>query len=265
MTPTLLQLSIYPLKSAAPIVLDSAEVEPRGLRGDRRWMMVDAEGRFLTGRKYPRTTLIKAELTADGLRLDAPGMPSLSLSVSKTPRMDVTVWGDRVSACTVDGASDVWLSTYLGVPARFVHMDEAAHRAVDEKYAQMDDEVSFADGFPLLAISQAALDGLNAKLEVPVPMLRFRPNLVISGTEAHAEDGWKRIRIGKVEFDVVKACVRCVFTTVDPERGEFDARGEPLRSLLGYRRGPKGVTFGQNVIPRGIGRIRIGDPVEVLA
>jgi uncharacterized protein YcbX len=135
----------------------------------------------------------------------------------------------------------------------------------DGKYGNDDDEVSFADGFPLLLISQAALDQLNAKLAAPVPILRFRPNLVVAGTAPHAEDGWKRIRIGTIEFEVLKPCTRCVFTTVDFERGAFDAAGEPLRTLTKYRRSPDGVTFGQNLIPRGAGTIRVGAPVEVLA
>jgi uncharacterized protein YcbX len=134
-----------------------------------------------------------------------------------------------------------------------------------DPHSQTGDEVSFADAFPLLLISRAALDGLNARLAKPVSMLRFRPNLVVEGVAAHAEDGWKRIRIGEVEFDVAKACTRCVFTTVDPMRGERDPDGEPLRTLIGYRRTADGVTFGQNLIPRSAGSVRVGDAVEVLA
>jgi uncharacterized protein YcbX len=144
-------------------------------------------------------------------------------------------------------------------------MDDDCLRHVDPDYSQPDDIVSFADGYPLLLISQAALDLLNAKLAQPVPMLRFRPSLVIAGTAPHAEDGWKRVRIGGVEFDVAKPCIRCAFTTVDFERGAFDPSGEPLRALLTYRRTPKGVSFGQNLIPRGAGTLRVGDALEVLA
>jgi hypothetical protein len=144
-------------------------------------------------------------------------------------------------------------------------MDATCVRAVSPDYGQPGDEVSFADGFPLLLISQAALDLLNTKLAAPVPMLRFRPSIVVTGTQAHAEDDWKRIRVGAIEFDVVKPCIRCVFTTVDFTRGEFDPGGEPLRTLLTYRRTPAGVSFGQNLIPRGVGTLRTGDAVEVLA
>ena len=144
-------------------------------------------------------------------------------------------------------------------------MDVDCLRAVDPDHSRPGDIVSFADGYPLLAISQAALDLLNSRLTRPVPMLRFRPNLVIAGTAPHAEDGWKRVRIGGVEFDVAKPCIRCVFTTVDFERGAFDPSGEPLRTLLTYRRTPKGVSFGQNLIPRGAGTLRVGDAFQVLA
>jgi len=157
----------------------------------------------------------------------------------------------------------------MRAPHRLVHMDAACARPMkakyDGRYGNDDDEVSFADGFPLLLISQAALDQLNAKLAAPVPMLRFRPNLVVAGTAPHAEDHWKRIRVGTIEFEVLKPCVRCVFTTVEFERGAFDPSGEPLRTLLKYRRSAEGVTFGQNLIPRGRGTLRRGDAVEVLA
>jgi uncharacterized protein YcbX len=264
MIASLSSLHVYPLKSAAPLILESAAIEPRGLQHDRRWMVIDTAGKFLTGRKHPRMTLIRVQLMAEGLCLEAPGMPELDLVASKADRIPATVWGSTVAACLATVEADAWISAYLGQPARFVHMDNAAVRSVDPVYARAGDEVSFADGFPLLLISQSALDALNDRLAVPVPMLRFRPNLVVSGTEAHAEDGWRRISVGEVEFDVVKPCTRCVFTTVDPDRGEFDSAGEPLRTLMTYRRGPSGVTFGQNLIPRGSGRVRVGDPVVIL-
>jgi uncharacterized protein YcbX len=143
-------------------------------------------------------------------------------------------------------------------------MDEAAQRPVRADYGQPGDVVSFADAFPLLLISEASLAGLNARMAQPVPMARFRPNLVVAETAAHAEDDWRRIRIGVLEFDVVKACTRCVFTTVDPATGNFDPGGEPLATLKQYRRTAAGVTFGQNLIPRSFGQISVGDRVEVL-
>lgn len=265
---SLASIHIYPLKSCAPLALQSCAVETRGLARDRRWMAVDANGKFLTGREHARLTLIRALPNADGsLHLDAPGTSGLRVPVpdARGVRVASAVWGSPVSPLLADETTNAWLSTFLGAPARLVHMDAECVRAIDAKYAAPGDEVSLADGFPLLLISQAALDLLDSKLAAPVPMLRFRPNLVVAGTEPHAEDAWKRIRVGEVEFDVVKPCVRCVFTTVDFERGERDPSGEPLRTLIGYRRGDKGVTFGQNLIPRGKGVVRVGETVSVIA
>ncbi len=169
-----------------------------------------------------------------------------------------------MEALDAGDAAARWLSDWLEHELRLVHMDAVATRAVDPARSRAGDEVSFADGFPLLLISQAALDELNARLAAPVPMLRFRPNLVVAGSDAHAEDGWRRLRIGAIEFEAVKPCVRCVFTTVDPERGAFDPTGEPLKTLKHYRRGEKGITFGMNLIARGSGSLRLGDAVEVL-
>lgn len=265
MKPVLSSIRVYPLKSAAALKLDHAIVEPRGLAGDRRWMVVDAGGKFVTARKHPRLLLVRVDSGDEGLALDAPGMPRLHLEAAAgSPRVEVGVWRDRVQAVPADAVADAWISRYLGLDARFVHMDRGAVRPVDPAYAQAGDEVSFADGFPLLLVSRAALDALNGKLGQPVPMSRFRPNLVVDNTVPHAEDGWSSIRIGPVRFDVVKPCTRCVMTTVDARRGEFDPDGQPLRTLSGYRRTPDGVTFGQNLIPRGAGRIGLGDDVEIL-
>lgn len=254
----------YVLKSCAPTPVDRLDIGPRGPAGDRRWLVVDAEGRFVTARQHPRMVGIHARADRDGLALDAPGMPPLRTHVAGGPRIDVTVWRDVVSARVVDPEADAWLTHYLGFAARLVYMDEASHRPIDPAYGAPGDEVSFADGYPVLLISQAALDDLNARLERPVPMTRFRPNIVVEGTAPHAEDGWRRVRIGGVEFDAVKPCTRCVFTTVDPATMTRDPDGEPLRTLTSYRRTPAGVTFGMNLIPRGTGVLRIGDAVEVL-
>lgn len=259
-------LYLYPMKSCAPLAVESARVEPRGLAHDRRWMVVDADGRFLTGREFPQLTLVRAVPLDDGLSLEAPGMPALHVPAADTDEvLPVVVWKSDVLARPCSAIADDWLSAFLGQPVRLVRMDAGIHRPIASTHAQPGDEVSFADAFPLLLITRAALDGLNARLSQPVPMLRFRPNMVVDAAPAHAEDGWSRIRIGGHAFDVGPACVRCVFTTVDFERGERDASGEPLRTLVTYRRGEEGVTFGRNLIPRGTGMLRVGDLVEVLA
>lgn len=265
MSATLSTIHVYPIKSCAPLSPVAAQVEARGFVGDRRWMIADADGKFVTAREHPRLTLIRAVPHGDALMLTAPAMPDIDLlPPASATRIDATIWRSNVSAQPASAAADRWISDYLGIAVRFVFMDAACTRAIDEKYSRAGDQVSFADGYPLLVISQAALDVLNEKLVVPVPMLRFRPSIVVAGTAAHAEDGWKRVRVGEVEFDVVKPCMRCVLTTVDFESGRFDPSGEPLRTLIGYRRGPAGVSFGQNLIPRGCGTLRLGDAVEVL-
>lgn len=266
----LASIHIYPLKSGAPLTLPESTVQTRGLINDRRWMIVDAGGKFVTGRQQSRLTLIRALADDAGLALTAPGMPALHVAApTHGARVDTAVWGAAVMPLLADASAHDWISTYLGAPHRLVHMDAACARPMkakyDGRYGNDDDEVSLADGFPLLLISQGSLDLLNSKLAQPVPILRFRPNLVVAGTEPHAEDDWKRIRVGACEFDVLKPCTRCVFTTVDFERGERDPSGEPLRTLAKYRRTPDGVTFGQNLIPRKLGSLRVGDRVEVLA
>jgi hypothetical protein len=259
-------LYLYPMKSCAPLPVESAHIEPRGLRHDRHWMVVDAGGRCLTGRELPRLTLVQAIPDGDGLSLQAPGMPALHVPVPATDAfVPVVVWKSEVQARPCDASADAWLSAFLDRPVRLVHMDARVHRPVVDRQARAGDEVSFADAWPLLLVTRAALDGLNARLARPVPMLRFRPNLVVDDAPAHAEDGWSRIRVGGHDFDVGPACVRCVFTTVDPARGERDPDGEPLRTLITYRRGEAGVTFGRNLVPRGTGTLRVGDAVEVLA
>ena len=261
-------LHLYPLKSAAGVRVDALAIEPRGPRGDRRWMVVDAEGRFLTARVLPEMVSIRAEIVGDGLRLSAPGWDAIEVAVPSPggERLPVTVWRDTVDAATAGAAADAWLSAYLQRPSRLVYMDAAARRSVDPTFARPDDEVGFADGFPLLLISQAALDALNVRLvrvgAAPVTMAHFRPNLVVEGVDAHAEDGWRHVRIGGLLFDAVKPCTRCVFTTVDPALGRRRDDGQPLEMLKAYRRTPAGVTFGMNLIARDTGVLRIGDTVE---
>lgn len=263
---TLTTIHRYPFKSAAAETLASAVVEPLGLAGDRRWMAVDADGRFITAREHGRMWLISATLDDDVLHLASDGALDVRVHPSELDkRLDVTLWKDCLTVRTGSGAADAWMSAFLGQPVRVVHLDSQTHRATDPDYSQPGDEVSLADGYPLLLISQASMDDLNARLDRPIEMLRFRPNLVVSADHAHAEDDWKRILIGEVEFDLVKQCIRCVLPTVDPKTGERDAFGEPLRTLIQYRRSLKGVTFGQNLVPRGTGVIKIGDRVEVRA
>ncbi|MEJ7745614.1 MAG: MOSC N-terminal beta barrel domain-containing protein [Luteimonas sp.] len=257
-------IHIYPIKSTAGLDVQLAEIDARGLIHDRRWMIVDAAGRFLTGRQLPRLVLIQAVPEGDGLRLQAPSMPTLTVPARgpDAERMPVTVWDDVVDAACADAASDAWLGDFLGRTVRLVAMDAQSERAIASDRATQEGEVSFADGYPFLAISQGSLDALNSRLAAPISMQRFRPNLVIAGCDPHAEDDWHRIRIGGIDFEAAQACTRCAFTTVDPVLGARDASGEPLRTLKTYRRTEKGITFGMHWIARDRGLIRVGDRVE---
>lgn len=170
----------------------------------------------------------------------------------------------KVAARPARPEDDAWISAFLERPARWVHMDDGARRPVTDALARAGDEVSFADGFPLLLLAEESLGQLNRRLETPVSILRFRPNLVIRDARAHEEDSWRRVRIGGVDFEIVGPCKRSSFTTVDPDAGVFDPVGEPLRTLRDYRRTASGVMFGVNVIARGRGTVTVGDDVIVL-
>lgn len=258
----------YPIKSTAADVLTRAQVRPQGLHGDRRWMLVDpASGRFLTQRTLPQMGLIRALLQDDGaLRLQAPGMGELAVAVPEgdAALRQVTVWRDSLNVPDAGDEAAAWLARVIGQDCRLVQVPEARARQVDPTYARPGDRVGFADGFPLLLIGQASLDDLAARVGRPLSMLRFRPNLVVEGAAPYAEDGWKRIRIGGVEFELAKPCSRCILTTVDPETGERSSDREPLATLKTFRERDGEVYFGQNLLARGEGELCLGDGVEVL-
>ncbi|PLX62226.1 MOSC domain-containing protein [Sedimenticola selenatireducens] len=261
---TLSGLFFYPVKSLRCISLERAPVDSRGIHYDRHWMVVDGDGKFLTQRQHPRMALVRTALTPGGLRLSAPGMPDLDVAFEPegVSEAAVQVWGDQCLARSAGEAPASWLSHYLGMDCRLFFMPEQTERPVDPTYAAPEDRVGFADGFPFLLISQASLDDLNRRLDEALPMIRFRPNLVVSGCEPYAEDGWRRIRIGKVIFRVAKPCSRCVIPTINPETGEKGV--EPLRTLNRYRREGNKVYFGQNLLHDGAGELKLGSVVEVL-
>lgn len=259
----LTEIRIYPIKGAAAIRTPAAELDAFGLRHDRRWMIVDAAGGFVTQRDHPHLALLATALSPDALLLHSPVAGELALPLQPAgPGVQVRVWADDVAAVDAGDAAAEFLSAHLGFAARLVHMPDRTLRQVDLDYGRQGDRVGFADGFPLLLITQESLDALNARVGEPLPMLRFRPNLVVQGATPHAEDTWRRIRIGTVDCDVVKPCARCVVTTVDPATAV--AGKEPLRTLAGYRRWNGKTWFGQNVIHRGTGRLAEGDAVAVL-
>ncbi|BCX82931.1 conserved hypothetical protein [Methylomarinovum caldicuralii] len=265
--PVLTELHLYPVKSLGGIAVDRWELDAFGLRFDRRWMVVDREGKFLTQRQHPQMARIQPRIDAPGrLTLRHPRQGSFQVPPAdpEAPRLAVTVWGDTVEAAPVGEDADRWLSEAIGVDCRLVWFPDDVKRQVDTRYAAPGERTAFADGFPLLLIGQSSLDDLNRRLESPVPMRRFRPNLVVAGAAAYAEDSWRRIRIGAVTMRVAKPCSRCIITTVDPETGRR-AGQEPLATLAKYRCRGKHVYFGQNVIHETQGELAVGEPVGVLA
>jgi len=259
-------LHIYPLKSCAAVDLSTAQVGDRGFVNDRILMLVEEDGEFMTQRDHPRMALIQATIDMGMLSLSAGDMPSMvhMLEDEGAPQT-VEVWGDLCEA--IDQGDEVadWCSRFLEVPCRMYMMRHGFQRNLDPEYRVSEgDHTGFADGYPFLLISQESLDDLNRRMEKPVPMNRFRPNIVVRGCEPYAEDSWRRIQIGDVVLEVVKPCVRCVITTTDQKTAERFK--EPLKTLAAYRRiDSGGVIFGQNLIHRRRGTIKTGMPLQVLS
>jgi len=255
-------LYCYPIKSCRGVALKQATTDARGIVGDRRMMIVDEEGTFISQREVAHLALIAPQPNADGsLTLSAPGMPALTLWPSgQGPARPVRVWRDTCLAVDQGDAVADWFSTFLGMAVRLVHIADAFVRRVDARYARRpSDQAAFADGYPFLLISQASLDALNARLATPLPMNRFRPNIVVDGCPPFAEDGWRDFRINGITFSAVKPCARCVVTTIDQETAI--AGPEPLRTLASFRAVDQKVMFGQNLVADRPGSVRVGDAV----
>jgi uncharacterized protein len=252
---------IYPIKSLIGIRLTEAKVEEKGFQYDRRWMLVDQSGRFVSQREFPILALLQVQLLDEGLLVFVKKMPEQQLFIpfdlAEGPEIPVVIWDDEVIGKVVSKSVGQWFTDFLGFEVDLVVMPEATRRKVDPRYAVNGESVSFADGMPYLIIGQSSLDELNSRLEFPVPMNRFRPNLVFSGGEPFLEDRLRKIRIGQVEFQIIKPCARCVLTTVDQETGEKGK--EPLKTLASYRTVDNKVMFGQNVVALGGGVVRVCD------
>jgi uncharacterized protein len=268
MEPHISGLYSYPIKSCRGFAVERALVTRRGLEHDRLMMVVDEEGMFLTQREFPRMALIEPHLLpgddGDLLTLRAPQMVPLDLPIrTGGPRSTVVVWRSTCQAVDQGDGAAAWLSDYLGSRVRLVRIADDFKRPVSPDFAvHPDDETSFSDGYPILIIAQASLDDLNTRLATPLPMNRFRPNLVVSGCAPFAEDTWQRIRMGGIDFALVKPCARCQITTTDQATAEVGK--EPLTTLATFRRIDGKVMFGQNVIGLGTGVVRVGDRVEVI-
>ncbi|OUJ72537.1 MOSC domain-containing protein [Hymenobacter crusticola] len=266
---TLSDLYIYPVKSLGGIRLTEADIELRGLRHDRRWLIVNERNQFMTQRQHAEMALLDVHPAYNGFLLTHRQRPELlplyvPFEASPERTLFVTIWDDMVFACRADKAVDEWLSIALNQPCKLVYMSDMVRRDVEPELNPKNTLVSFADDYPYLIIGQSALDELNTRLDQPVLMNRFRPNLVFSGGAPYAEDTWNEFQIGDLAFRAVRACSRCVMTTIDQQTAEKSSHGEPLRTLATYRTINKKVMFGQNVTGPKQGTLRVGDALTVL-
>ncbi|GGK66971.1 MOSC domain-containing protein [Rufibacter glacialis] len=260
------EIYIYPIKSLGGISLTSAEVEERGLQYDRRWMLIDDSGIFLTQRKIAEMALLQVALSPEGLlvthksRVLAPLL--VPYEANSTRSTLVTIWDDICFAFIVSPEANAWFSEALGINCRLVYMPENSIRLIDPNYAKHNEKVSFSDGYPFLIIGQESLNDLNARLTDPVPMNRFRPNFVFTGGQPYAEEQWKTFKIGNVLFYGAKPCGRCNVTTIDQDTAQ--AGKEPLQTLASYQSKGNKVIFGMNLIGLSTGTVAVGDPISVM-
>lgn len=258
-------LHIYPIKSLGGISLTEAKVELMGLQYDRRWMLIDEKGTFISQRKYPALALLQVSIANGKLLISHKQKPEqridFDLSEHTGELIPVSIWDDQCQAMEVSQKVSLWFSSFMEQPVRLVHIPDNEKRYVDPNYAQQQEIVGFADGYPFLMISQASLEGLNKQLHQPVPMDRFRPNFVFTGGVAHLEDEFDTFELGNILFKAVKPCARCVLTTIDQHTGLKSA--EPLKTLASYRTQNNKVMFGQNLIHSGEGTIHIGDELII--
>ena len=259
-------LIYYPIKACRGHTVDASNVERSGLEYDRRMMVTTTEGGFLTQREHPKLALVTPSISGQKLTLSAPGTDELTIDIRKTgPTRPVDIWRSKgVQAVDQGKGAAEWFSDWLESSIRLVHIAEGYIRRVSQEYAiNADDHTAFADGYPILLASEESLADLNARLDAPLPMNRFRPNLVVRNCGPFAEDTWSRIRVGDIEMAVVKSCARCVVTTIDKKT--LEKSREPLKTLASYRNQNGGVMFGQNIIPLNEGRLKLGMNVEVLS
>lgn len=267
---TLTGIYIYPIKSLGGISLSEAAVELRGFQYDRRWMLIDPSGRFVSQREIPELALLRLRIEGPFLAVFHKANPSETLRLDLEPALDsltetdVQIWDDTCAALAYPAAINSWFSNTLNMPLQLVYMPDTSVRPTDPAYAP-GSMVSFADGYPFLLIGEASLNHLNTRLDTPLPMNRFRPNLVFSGPELpHEEDRFQHFFIGQTPFCGVKPCARCAIPTTDQETGLRAA--EPLKTLASYRQSGHKILFGQNVIFTGTNPgeiIRVGDPLTL--
>jgi len=263
---TLRSLHIYPVKGLKAIDLDEARCGERGLEHDRRWMVVDAQGVFMSQREFPRMATVWTDLDARALTLSAPDRDNVEVPLAPDggDRLRVQVWSASCDALAVSREADGWLSDYLGQPCRLVYMPDSTRRTSNPRFAGAGKLVGFADGYAYLVTTEASLADLNRRLASrgtrAVPMNRFRPNLVVAGGEAFMEDHWRGIRVGEAILRAAKPCGRCQVTTTDQTTGEVTGP-EPLATLTAFRDSEFGARFGMNLVTQKPGIVRAGDEV----
>ena len=260
---TLSSITLYPVKSLAGISVNSWPVIRTGLKYDRQWMLIDADRQFLSQRKLPQMALIKTALTDTHLILSAEGRDDLLLALAPVGGdvIDSQIWADLCAAISVSAEADHWLSDFLKRDCRLVYQPETLLRPVDAYYGLPTDTVAFSDGFPFLLISENSLVSLNNEMALDLPMTRFRPNLVVAGCDAYAEDSWREISIGAIDFRLPKPCSRCSVVVIDTENAEIGQ--EPLRTLNLTRKWQNKVYFGQNALHDQQGQLTVGDCVHI--
>jgi len=248
------------------LMVEQSEVTELGLKNDRLFMLVDNDGQFISQRTLPKMGQLKASLDTNTLSITTPDNRQLTAELDEITRPinSIHIWQDSVDAFVANDNINLWLSDFLQTPVKLVRYNFSKPRASDPEFSRPNDTVSFADGFPLLLTNKSSLDDLNDRLDNPVSMECFRPNLVVENAPAYAEDNWKSIQIGTHHFDLVKPCSRCVMTTLDPTTGIKRNDGEPLKTLSTYRKNEFGICFGVNLIPRSSGTISVGDPVTIV-
>ncbi len=258
------KIFIYPIKSLRGIEVTEWTADSKGLVYDRRWMLVDADNQFLSQRKLPRMALISTALTATHLLVSAPEMPDLAIPLAEhsEDQLLAEIWHDHCFTYMVSEAANLWFSSFLEVPSKLVYQPDNCIRQVDQDYAHPADETSLSDGFPFLLVSENSLRALNSKLAEPVTMARFRPNLVVSGCEAFAEDTWREITIGTIQFRLPKPCSRCSVPNVDPWTATTGK--EPIQTLNSFRKWQNKIYFGQNAIHNAAGTLQQRMPINIL-
>lgn len=257
------QMFIYPVKSLAGIAVEQWQVDEKGLLYDRKWMLIDGEQQFLSQRRLPKMALIKTAITDKHLILSAPNKENLLLDLQANGGEIIAsqIWHDNCAARSVSDEADEWLSDFLQTNCRLVYQPDDVIRPVDPHYARPSDQASFSDGFPFLIVSDASLTALNQAMNLEISMARFRPNLVISGCEPYAEDTWREIRIGEIDFRLPKPCGRCSVPGVNPETAAIEK--EPLATLARLRRWQNKTYFGQNALHDSQGILTVGDNMTV--